>query len=66
MKEKIGHDTIDLGTKNSEIIDSNDPMKRLDSIKGHIVCFSLEFMCQEDLRPYFAETEFYAAPHVFH
>jgi serine/threonine protein kinase len=36
MKEKIGHDMIDLGidTMNSEIIDSKDPMKRLDSIKG--------------------------------
>ncbi|KAJ1692083.1 hypothetical protein LUZ63_008781 [Rhynchospora breviuscula] len=62
LKEKIGHNTIDLGIT-PEI---TEPMERLKSIKGHLVCFPLEFMSEEDLRPYFAETEFYAAPHVFH
>ncbi|KAJ3676119.1 hypothetical protein LUZ60_003531 [Juncus effusus] len=74
LKEKIGHNTIDLGVapgkleanKNGEIINFINPIEKLQSIKGHIVCFPLEFMSQEDLRPFFGESEFYVAPHVFH
>ncbi|KAG9459497.1 hypothetical protein H6P81_004005 [Aristolochia fimbriata] len=72
-KEKIGHTTIDLGIapdrlesyQNGEIR-VTDPMERLDSIRGHLVSFPLDFMCQEDLRPVFNESEYYASPQVFH
>ncbi|KAL5786767.1 hypothetical protein ACOSQ2_009159 [Xanthoceras sorbifolium] len=71
--EKLGHNTIDLGIlpqklesyENGEI-KVTDPMERLKSIRGHLVTFPLEFMCQEDLRPVFNESEFYASPQVFH
>ncbi|PON88229.1 Phospholipase D family [Trema orientale] len=72
-KEKIDHTTIDLGIA-PEKLDSYqngdaktaDPMDRLTSIRGHLVSFPLDFMCQEDLRPVFNESEYYASPHVFH
>lgn len=35
-------------------------------IKGHLVSFPLDFMSQEDLRPYFSESEYYTSPQVFH
>ncbi|XP_022719474.1 phospholipase D zeta 2 isoform X2 [Durio zibethinus] len=72
-KEKLGHTTIDLGvapekleTKGNGEIKTVDPMKRLKLVKGHLVLFPLKFMCQEDLRPVFNESEFYASPQVFH
>ncbi|KAG8649642.1 hypothetical protein MANES_08G114700v8 [Manihot esculenta] len=72
-KEKLGHTTIDLGIAPEKLeFHENgetkvvDTMERLKSIKGHLVSFPLEFMCQEDLRPVFIESEFYASPHVFH
>lgn len=72
-KEKLGHTTIDFGiapekletNENGEII-ATDPMERLKSVKGHLVAFPLQFMCQEDLRPVLIESEFYASPQVFH
>lgn len=72
-KERIGHTTIDLGIA-PEKLDSYqngdakraDPMERLKSIRGHLVSFPLDFMFQEDLRPVFNESEYYASPHVFH
>ncbi|XP_068658826.1 phospholipase D zeta 1-like [Aristolochia californica] len=72
-KEKIGHTTIDLGIapdrlesyQNGEI-KVTDPLERLESIRGHLVSFPLDFMCQEDLRPVFNESEYYASPQVFH
>ncbi|GLT94856.1 hypothetical protein SLE2022_125730 [Rubroshorea leprosula] len=72
-KEKLNHTTIDLGMaperlgtfENGES-KTVDPIEKLKSIKGHLVFFPLEFMCQEDLRPVFNESEFYASPHVFH
>ncbi|WCJ26915.1 phospholipase D P1 [Euphorbia peplus] len=72
-KQKLGHTTIDLGIapqklerhENGETI-VIDPMERLKHVKGHLVSFPLEFMCQEDLRPVFNEGEFYASPQVFH
>ncbi|XP_052194240.1 phospholipase D zeta 1-like isoform X2 [Diospyros lotus] len=72
-KEKIGHTTIDLGVapKELEIIEDGetkvmDPMEKLKSVRGYLVSYPLEFMSQEDLRPMFAETEFYTSPQVFH
>ncbi|KAL5565959.1 hypothetical protein UlMin_029123 [Ulmus minor] len=74
-KEKLGHTTIDLGiapeklelNKNGEsTMGATDPMEKLKSVKGHLVSFPLQFMCQEDLRPFFNESEFYASPQVFH
>ena len=74
-KEKLGHTTIDLGiapeklelNKNGEsTMRVTDPMEKLKSVKGHLVSFPLQFMCQEDLRPFFNESEFYASPQVFH
>ncbi|XP_021682219.2 phospholipase D zeta 1 isoform X2 [Hevea brasiliensis] len=72
-KEKLGHTTIDLGIAPEKLeFHENgetkviDTMERLKSIKGHLVSFPLEFMRQEDLRPVFNESEFYASPHVFH
>ncbi|XP_058077633.1 phospholipase D zeta 1-like isoform X2 [Magnolia sinica] len=72
-KEKLGHTTIDLGIAPNKLetyqngdIKSIDPMERLESVKGYLVSFPLDFMCQEDLRPVFNESEFYASPQVFH
>lgn len=73
LKEKLEHTTIDLGIapEKLEMIENGetktvDTMERLKSIKGFLVSFPLEFMCQEDLRPVFNESEFYASPQVFH
>ncbi|KAJ1283525.1 hypothetical protein BS78_03G134800 [Paspalum vaginatum] len=72
-KEKIGHTTIDLGValeepeiKQDRDLASANPMERLQAVRGHIVSFPLEFMCQEDLRPFFSESEYYTSPQVFH
>ncbi|KAG0496621.1 hypothetical protein HPP92_001312 [Vanilla planifolia] len=67
-KEKLGHTTIDLGIapeklesyQNGDLKDT-DPIERLQSVRGHLVSFPLDFMCQEDLRPVFNESEFYAS-----
>ena len=72
-KEKLGHTTIDLGVapekletkENGEIITA-DPREKVKLVRGHLVLFPLKFMCQEDLRPVFNESEFYASPQVFH
>ncbi|XP_051179064.1 phospholipase D zeta 1 [Lolium perenne] len=75
-KEKIGHTTIDLGValEKAEIIQEDgdmvvvgtDPAGRLQAVRGNLVSFPLEFMCQEDLRPFFSESEYYTSPQVFH
>lgn len=72
-KEKLGHTTIDFGIAPEKLetnangeIKVTDPMARLKSVKGHLVSFPLQFMCQEDLRPVLIESEFYASPQVFH
>ncbi|VYS57619.1 unnamed protein product [Arabidopsis thaliana] len=72
-KEKLGHTTIDLGIAPEKLesyhngdIKRSDPMDRLKAIKGHLVSFPLDFMCKEDLRPVFNESEYYASPQVFH
>ncbi|CAM8993160.1 unnamed protein product [Rhodiola kirilowii] len=72
-KDKVGHTTIDLGIAPAKIESYNngelkeiDPMERLASVKGHLVSFPLDFMCKEDLRPVFNESEYYASPQVFH
>uniref|UniRef100_A0A0E0FKT8 Phospholipase n=1 Tax=Oryza nivara TaxID=4536 RepID=A0A0E0FKT8_ORYNI len=72
-KEKIGHTTIDLGvaveiteTHKDGDLAGTDPMEKLQAVRGHLVSFPLEFMCQEDLRPFFGESEYYTSPQVFH
>ncbi|KAG5549071.1 hypothetical protein RHGRI_014441 [Rhododendron griersonianum] len=72
-KDKIGHTTIDLGVAPEKLescedgeIKVTDPRDKLKSVRGHLVLFPLEFMCQEDLRPVFLETEFYTSPQVFY
>ncbi|KAL2922976.1 Phospholipase D zeta 1 [Bienertia sinuspersici] len=72
-KDRLGHTTIDLGVapkklecyQNGKLRDT-DPAERLESVKGHLVCFPVEFMSQEDLRPVFNESEYYTSSHVFH
>ncbi|KAI3494535.1 hypothetical protein L1887_40667 [Cichorium endivia] len=72
-KSKLGHTTIDLGIAPKSLesyedgnVKGIDPMNRLDAVKGHLVSFPTEFMSQEDLRPMFKESEYYASPQVFH
>lgn len=72
-KEKLGQTTIDLGVapERLEITENNktkviDTTEKLESTKGFLVSFPLDFMCQEDLRPVFLESEFYAFPQVFY
>jgi phospholipase D1/2 len=72
-KEKLGHTTIDLGIAPEKLesyhngdIKRSDPMDRLRSVRGHLVSFPLDFMCKEDLRPVFNESEYYASSQVFH
>lgn len=62
-KEKVGHTTIDLGIapQKLEDIKKTDPMERLQAIHGHLVSLPLSFMCKEDLRPVFNESEYYAS-----
>ncbi|KAJ9549637.1 hypothetical protein OSB04_022180 [Centaurea solstitialis] len=73
MKAKVGHNTIDLGIAPKKLEPyqdgsgkGSDPMDRLEGVKGHLVSFPLDFMCKEDLRPVFKESEYYASPQVFH
>ncbi|KAH6820241.1 phospholipase D P1 [Perilla frutescens var. hirtella] len=72
-KSKIGHTTTDLGIAPNKLesyqdgdVTNTDPLERLKSVRGHLVSFPLEFMCKEDLRPVFNESEYYASPQVFH
>ncbi|CAI0404922.1 unnamed protein product [Linum tenue] len=71
-REKLGgHTTIDLGIAPPELErhkngETRTVMERLRSVRGLLVSFPLEFMRQEDLRPVFNESEFYASSHVFH
>lgn len=73
LKEKLGHTTIDLGVapekveshENGEFI-VLDSVEKLKSTKGFLVSFPMDFMCQEDLRPMFIESEFYTSPQVFY
>ncbi|PKA58407.1 Phospholipase D p1 [Apostasia shenzhenica] len=71
-KDKLGHTTIDLGIAPAKLeayqngdLKETDPMERLETVRGHLVSFPLDFMCHEDLRPVFNESEFYASQ-VFH
>ena len=73
LKCKLDHNTLDLGIAAEKIenhengeVKMIDPMEKLKCIRGHLVCFPLKFLWQEDLRPGFIESEFYAAPQVFH
>lgn len=67
-KDKLGHTTIDLGIAPEKLesyhngdIKNTDPLERLQSVRGHLVSFPLDFMCKEDLRPVFNESEYYAS-----
>ncbi|KAI3728081.1 hypothetical protein L6452_16709 [Arctium lappa] len=73
LKGKVGHTTIDLGIAPKKLESyqdgsgkGSDPMDRLEGVRGHLVSFPLDFMCKEDLRPVFKESEYYASPQVFH
>ncbi|KAL1211749.1 Phospholipase D zeta 2 [Cardamine amara subsp. amara] len=68
LKDKLGHTTIDLGIAPEKLKPcGSDSWDKLKETRGHLVCFPLQFMCdQEDLRPFFNESEFYTAPQVFH
>lgn len=72
-KEKLGHTTIDLGVAPEKLesfqngeTNETDPLERLKAVRGFLVSFPLEFMRQEDLRPMFNESQFYAFSEVFH
>ncbi|KAJ1385581.1 Pleckstrin-like proteiny domain [Sesbania bispinosa] len=72
-KEKLGHNTIDLGIAPDKLVCHEngetkviDPIDRLKYVKGHLVSFPLEFMREEDLRPAVIESEFYVSPQVYH
>eukprot|EP00268_Persea_americana_P049346 TRINITY_DN5288_c0_g1_i4.p1 TRINITY_DN5288_c0_g1~~TRINITY_DN5288_c0_g1_i4.p1 ORF type:complete len:804 (-),score=140.04 TRINITY_DN5288_c0_g1_i4:260-2671(-) len=73
-KDRLGHTTIDLGiapdkleSHQNGVVKTFDPMERLEAVKGLLVSFPLDFMCnEEDLRPVFNESEYYASPQVFH
>lgn len=72
-KDRLGISTIDLGIAPEKLesyqngdIKEIDPMERLEAVRGHLVSFPLDFMCKEDLRPVFNESEYYASSHVFH
>lgn len=43
-----------------------DPNTSVDAINGHLVVFPLSFMAEEDLRPVFKESEYYASSQIFH
>ncbi|KAI5572375.1 hypothetical protein BDE02_10G007900 [Populus trichocarpa] len=67
-KDRLGHTTIDLGIAPQKLesyqngdIKNTDPLERLKSVRGHLVSFPLDFMCKEDLRPVFNESEYYAS-----
>jgi phospholipase D1/2 len=72
-RERLDHTTIDLGIAPEKLesyqngdIKKTDPMERLKGLRGHLVSFPLDFMCKEDLRPVFNESEYYASSQVFH
>lgn len=69
-KEKLGHTTIDLGLAPEKLDSLTDgrieSMEVLKRVRGFLVSFPLHFMCQEDLRPMFSESEFYTSPQVFY
>ncbi|XP_024390954.1 phospholipase D zeta 1 [Physcomitrium patens] len=73
-KDKFSHNTIDLGIApasnkpNEATTDDRafDPDHCTDGIIGHLVFFALGFMAEEDLRPVFKESEYYASAQIFH
>eukprot|EP00252_Welwitschia_mirabilis_P011329 TRINITY_DN25484_c0_g1_i1.p1 TRINITY_DN25484_c0_g1~~TRINITY_DN25484_c0_g1_i1.p1 ORF type:complete len:1094 (+),score=199.07 TRINITY_DN25484_c0_g1_i1:223-3504(+) len=74
QREKVGYATIDLGITPNKLEDyqngcyqAADAYERLSkTCKGHLVSFPLQFMLNEDLRPVFNESEYYASPQIFH
>lgn len=64
----LGHTTIDLGMAIKENPTKSNGVSGMsvDGIRGFLVMFPLRFLEEDDLRPIFSETEFYAAPQVFH
>ncbi|KAH7435558.1 hypothetical protein KP509_06G069300 [Ceratopteris richardii] len=68
QKEKLGHTTIDMGMAINEIPVQFNGFSDLSvaSIRGLLVCLPLLFLQEEDLRPVFNESEYYASAQVFH
>jgi phospholipase D1/2 len=76
QKEKVGHTTIDLGIAPKDpdqavVLNKGEGLSMsqescIDAICGHLVFFPLEFMADEDLRPVFKESEYYASAQIFH
>eukprot|EP00250_Pteridium_aquilinum_P013724 c21534_g1_i1 orf=388-3765(+) len=68
QKEKVGHTTIDLGMAINEFPVQFNGFSDLTarSIRGLLVCFPLRFLEEEDLRPVFNESEYYASAQIFH
>ena len=76
-KDKLSHNTIDLGiapassksgapSEEDRLVADPDPDHCIDAISGHLVLFPLGFMAEEDLRPVFKESEYYASSQIFH
>ncbi|WOK96099.1 phospholipase D zeta 1-like isoform X1 [Canna indica] len=64
FKETFGYTTIDLGIAWKKLepvqdgdLKDTDPVERLRLVKGHLVSFPLNFMCDEDLRPFFSQVD---------
>lgn len=67
-KEKLGHTTIDLGMAITDVPVQYNGFSDLSasSIRGLLVNFALHFLEEDDLRPVFNESEYYASAQVFH
>ncbi|XP_024392691.1 phospholipase D zeta 1 [Physcomitrium patens] len=70
-KEKMDQNTIDLGIAPEPLDQDGRPIsqfqnKQLEAVQGHLVNFPLNFMSDEDLRPVFKESEYYASAQIFH
>ncbi|KAJ7527416.1 hypothetical protein O6H91_16G053700 [Diphasiastrum complanatum] len=75
QKDNEEYSTTDLGMapliitesyRNGEIKTNNGSPDCLNAIQGHLVCFPLQFLSAEDLRPVFKESEYYASAQVYH
>lgn len=67
-KDKLGHTTMDLGMAISNVPVTFNGFSDLSasSVRGLLVCFPLHFLEEEDLRPVFKESEYYASAQIFH
>lgn len=67
-KDKLGHTTIDLGMAITDVPVQFNGFSDLSasSIRGLLVSLPLHFLEEDDLRPVFNESEYYASAQVFH